>query len=156
MEPAKMNTSVKMPVQNPSIIPPLKLETSSNVTKPVAQTTAFKPHQTTELNLLDKRRLSDLVRRVDPNAQLDEEAEEALLQIADDFIENVVTHSCQLAKHRKSNCLDVKDVLIYLERSYHMFIPGYSGDDIKSVRKAPTAEAHRQRMALIKKTLKKY
>ena len=37
-----------------------------------------------------------------------------LLQIADDFIESVVTASCQIAKHRKSNTLEVRDVQLHL------------------------------------------
>lgn len=40
-----------------------------------------------------------------------------LLQIADDFIENIVTAGCQLAKHRKSNTLEVRDVLLHLGKS---------------------------------------
>jgi len=45
-------------------------------------------------------RLAELVREVDPSEQLDEDVEEILLQIADDFIEQTVSQACSLAKHR--------------------------------------------------------
>ena len=37
-----------------------------------------------------------------------------LLQIADEFIDSVVTASAQLAKHRKSNTVEAKDVQLHL------------------------------------------
>ena len=39
---------------------------------------------------------------------------QTLLSIADSFIENVVSSACQMAKHRKSNTLEVKDVQLCL------------------------------------------
>jgi transcription initiation factor TFIID subunit 12 len=41
-----------------------------------------------------------------------------LLQVADDFIENIINSSCQLAKHRKSNILEAKDVQFHLGLSF--------------------------------------
>ncbi|XP_040280219.1 transcription initiation factor TFIID subunit 12 isoform X1 [Bufo bufo] len=105
--------------------------------------------------VLTKKKLHDLVREVDPNEQLDEDVEEMLLQIADDFIESVVSAACQLARHRKSNTLEVKDVQLHLERQWNMWIPGFGSEEIRPYKKACTTEAHKQRMALIKKTQKK-
>lgn len=58
------------------------------------------------------------MREVDPNEQLEEEVEELLLALADDFIEATVNAACRLAKHRGARTLDVKDVQMYLGRIY--------------------------------------
>ncbi len=94
---------------------------------------------------MDKKVLQELVKEVDPTEQLDEDVEDLLLQVADDFIENVINTSCQLAKHRKSGVLEVKDVQFNLERNFNLFIPGFSNDDIvKTFKKSYTTEAHKQ------------
>nr|CAG4636646.1 EOG090X0HZC [Eubosmina coregoni]SVE70163.1 EOG090X0HZC [Eubosmina coregoni] len=114
-----------------------------------------------ESQVLTRGRLQDLVREVDPNEQLDEEVEELLLQIADDFIESTVNSACQLAKHRAGQgvgpkALDVTDVQMHLERQWNMWIPGFGTDELRPYKRAPITEAHRQRMALIRKQMKKF
>ncbi len=52
---------------------------------------------------------------------------QVLLQMADDFIESAVSASCGLAKHRKSGALEAKDLQMYLETSWNMTTPGFSG-----------------------------
>lgn len=108
-----------------------------------------------EPKILDKRRIADLLKEVDPLEQLDDDAEELLMQIADDFIDNVVTASCQLARHRKSSTVEVKDVQFHLERHWNMWIPGFGSDEVRPYKRSAATEAHKQRLALIKKTLKK-
>ena len=62
--------------------------------------------------VLDRKRLQELVKEVDPNEQLDEDVETMLLQIADDFIEQTVSSACAMAKHRKANNIQVEDVQV--------------------------------------------
>jgi len=111
--------------------------------------------QSDSSQVLTKQRLDDLVREVDPYEQLDDDVKETLLHIADEFIESVVSGACQIAKHRKANAVDVKDVQLCLERNWNMWIPGFGTDDIRPYKKACVTDAHKQRTALIKKTLKK-
>ncbi|PNF32865.1 Transcription initiation factor TFIID subunit 12 [Cryptotermes secundus] len=106
--------------------------------------------------ILTRPRLQDLVREVDPTEQLDEEAEELLLQLADDFVESTVGAACLLAKHRRASTVDVKDVQLHLERNWNMWIPGFGTDELRPYKRAAVTEAHKQRLALIRKALKKY
>ncbi|CAI5981011.1 unnamed protein product [Closterium sp. NIES-65] len=69
--------------------------------------------------------------QVDARMQLEPEVEEVLLDLADDFIQSVTAFGCQLARHRKAQVLEAKDVLLHLERSWHMRIPGFTGDDYR-------------------------
>ncbi|EFN82393.1 transcription initiation factor TFIID subunit 12 [Harpegnathos saltator] len=105
---------------------------------------------------LTKTRLEDLVKEVDPTEQLDEEVEEMLLQLADDFVETTVNAACLLAKHRHANTVEVKDVQLHLERNWNMWIPGFGTDEVRPYKRATVTEAHKQRLALIRKSIKKY
>ncbi|KAJ9599660.1 hypothetical protein L9F63_026495, partial [Diploptera punctata] len=117
-----------------------------------------KTHQSGQAkdDILTRPRLQDLVREVDPTEQLDEEVEELLLQLADDFVESTVGAACLLAKHRKASTVEVKDVQLHLERNWNMWIPGFGTDELRPYKRATITEAHKQRLALIRKTLKKY
>ena len=136
--------------------------------KTPASVTAIGASMGDDNQVLDKKRLQELVKEVDPNEQLDEDVEDLLLHIADDFIEQTVMASCSLAKHRRAPAVEVKDVQLVLEKKWNMWIPavGASGssavggsgeqDPIKPFKRSATSEAHKARMALIRKTLRKY
>uniref|UniRef100_A0A8C5KSV4 Transcription initiation factor TFIID subunit 12 n=1 Tax=Jaculus jaculus TaxID=51337 RepID=A0A8C5KSV4_JACJA len=127
------NFSSKKP--EPASTPPQgSMANSTNVVK-IPGTPGTGGHLSPENNqVLTKKKLQDLVREVDPNEQLDEDVEEMLLQIADDFIASVVT---------ASSTLEVKDVQLHLER--------FGSEEIWPDKKACITE----RMALIWKTMKK-
>ncbi|KAL6707794.1 hypothetical protein ACN47E_003694 [Coniothyrium glycines] len=87
--------------------------------------------------VLSKRKLDELVRQVTGGSEeaLTPEVEEAVLQLADDFIDNVISSACKLSKLRESPQLDIRDIQVILERNYNIRIPGYASDEVRTVRK---------------------
>lgn len=106
--------------------------------------------------IITRKCLQDLVKQVDPNEQLDEDVEDLLLGYADEFFEQIVEGACAIASHRKASAVEVKDLQTYLERNSSIWVPGFGSEEPKAYKRAPVTEAHKQRMALIKKQLKKY
>ena len=143
---------------------------SSGLKRPAPTASSSGGSTSTDTQVLDKKRLQELVKEVDPNEQLDEDVEELLLHIADDFIEQTVTASCSLAKHRRAPAVEVKDVQLVLEKNWNMWIPSVGTstggstvgglpneqDSVRPFKRSATSEAHKARMALIRKTLRKY
>ncbi|RIA91387.1 transcription initiation factor TFIID subunit A-domain-containing protein [Glomus cerebriforme] len=100
-------------------------------------------------HLLPKRKVQQLVDQIDPKERLEPEVEEMLLEIADEFISSVASFACLLAKHRKSDTLEVKDLQLHLERNWNIRIPGFASDEIRSVRKPVVSASHQQKLAAI-------
>lgn len=54
------------------------------------------------------------MKEVDPNEQLDDDVEDLMLEMSNDFVEEMVQAACVFAKHRKSKTVEAKDVKMFL------------------------------------------
>lgn len=90
--------------------------------------------------MLTKRKLNELITRIsvdqgDVKTSVDNDVEDLFMDLADEFVTNVMEFSCSLAKHRKLDKVDVKDVQLHLERNWGIKVPGYMNDEIRPARK---------------------
>lgn len=100
---------------------------------------------------LQKRKLADLVSTVgvdegDGKTGIDGNVEELLLDLADEFIHSVTSFACRLAKHRKVDSIEAKDIQLHLERNWNIKIPGYAMDEIRSTRKLQPSNSYNQKV----------
>ncbi|EFH61034.1 tata-associated factor II 58 [Arabidopsis lyrata subsp. lyrata] len=125
---------------------------------PVAQPgnhakTVSAENETSDDRILGKRSIHELLQQIDPSEKLDPEVEDILADIAEDFVESITTFGCSLAKHRKSDTLEAKDILLHVERNWNIRPPGFSSDEFKTFRKPLTTDIHKERLAAIKKSV---
>ncbi|KAJ2446451.1 Transcription initiation factor TFIID subunit 12 [Coemansia sp. RSA 2424] len=99
--------------------------------------------------ILSKRKIQQLVSEIDPTERLEPEVEDILCDIADEFIESVTSFACNLAKHRKSDTLEAKDLQLHLERNWNIRIPGFASEEIRSVRKTTVPQTHQEKISAI-------
>jgi transcription initiation factor TFIID subunit 12 len=72
-----------------------------------------------------------------------------MLAIADDFVDELVSSACKLAKLRGSNSLEVRDLQIILERNYNIRVPGFSTDEIRTARRPQPAAGWAHKMSAV-------
>lgn len=97
--------------------------------------------------VLTKRKLTELVNTMgaddgDGKTTIDGDVEELLLDLADEFVSLVTSFACRLAKHRKTDSVDVRDVQLHLERNWNIRVPGHAMDEIRAVRKWQPSSAY--------------
>lgn len=116
--------------------------------------TKIPPYELDTERVMSKRKLRELVKTVgidegDGETVIDGDVEELLLDLADDFVTNLTSFACRLAKHRGSDSLNVKDIQLHLERNWNMRIPGFSADEIRSTRKWNPSTGYTQKLQAI-------
>lgn len=105
--------------------------------------------------MVNKRKLDELSAQVRANAEhtvLSNEVAEVLLELADDFVENVTAFGCRLAKHRKSDVLEVKDLQLYLDRNWGINPPGFGDHGTQLSQGTAPTEAYRQKIISVQKS----
>jgi transcription initiation factor TFIID subunit 12 len=96
--------------------------------------------------VLTKRKLAEVVNSIgadegDSKTVLEGDVEELFLDLADEFVTSITSFACKLAKHRKVDMIDTRDVQLHLERNWNIRIPGHAPDEIKATKKwQPNAE----------------
>lgn len=60
-----------------------------------------------------------------------------------------MTQACKLAKLRGSSSLELRDIQIILERQYNIRVPGYSTDEIRTVRRPQAAPGWAHKMSAV-------
>jgi len=148
-----LGSSSAMPVNMTASMPPLTGHAPFSAAARKTAGGSAAAHDASSKQLVTRRALQELVQQIHPDEQLSPEVEEVLLDIADDFIESVTSFACSLAKHRKSDTLEAKDLLLHLERNWFMRVPGFGGDELRSFRRQTPSELHKQRLAAVRRSL---
>lgn len=103
--------------------------------------------------------VNGLVAEMYPNVRLDRTLEQAVLRMADDFVDEVGSFACQLALHRKDTKLCKRDVELALHKSSaQITLPGsyrsvVLGASVKKLtkRQPSSSNQHQNRMTQLKK-----
>ncbi|KAL2752117.1 hypothetical protein ACRALDRAFT_1083678 [Sodiomyces alcalophilus JCM 7366] len=124
--------------------------------QPAMQKIPMYSHEAEGDHVLSKKKLDELVRQVcggtaegQEGNLLSPEVEESVLTMADSFVDNVLNAACRLAKERGSKVLEIRDIQLVLERTYNIRVPGYSSDELRTVRKVQPAPAWITKMSAI-------
>ncbi|EFP02420.1 CRE-TAF-12 protein [Caenorhabditis remanei] len=142
--------------------------------QPVQQVQQQAPQQQQQPNLMpasvpcgaimDKSKLDDLMQQISSTTVLEESVKDVLVDYADDFVSALIDKACKMIKNREIKKIESRDIEFILKNIYnmpvvpraatHIFGTQNEAIDLSKEKHIPT-EAHKQRVALLKKQLKK-
>ncbi|PAV73205.1 hypothetical protein WR25_14296 [Diploscapter pachys] len=161
--------------QEPSTMSPMPPPTQQMPDEPIPQAMEPQPGPVgppqgpnimppgTEGVLLDKSRLDELSKQIDSNLVLEDAVKEALVDITEEFVDDLIDKMCSLMRMRNSDRFSVRDLELVLDLAYKMPVAPRASVHIynqpptifpKADTLAPS-EAHKQRMAFIRRDIKK-
>lgn len=103
--------------------------------------------------VFNKRKISELIKNLMPD-EVDEivvenEVEELVGDLVEEFVDNVAMFASRLAKHRKSTHIETKDVHVHLERNWNLRVAGFPGDEVSIVRKAVPSKSYLAKLDMV-------
>ncbi|CED84753.1 Transcription initiation factor TFIID, subunit TAF12 (also component of histone acetyltransferase SAGA) [Phaffia rhodozyma] len=101
-----------------------------------------------------KRKLREVVESVEKGEKLEDEVEDLILEMVDELIDSATHFAARLAKHRKSNVLEVKDLQLHFEMHHNIRVPGLASDEIRqaqsqATRRTNVLSQHANRVAAV-------
>jgi transcription initiation factor TFIID subunit 12 len=105
--------------------------------------------------LLSKRGIQKAMRAagLEGTFTLDADAEKALSDFYESFVENALSFGCEVAKKRRSQVLQARDISVHLERQWNIYVPGFEDTQLRPYRRPQPSEAHRQRQLAVRRSL---
>lgn len=114
--------------------------------------------------IMDKSKLDDLMQQISSTTVLEESVKDVLVDYADEFVSALIDKACKMIKNRDIKKIESRDIEFILKNIYnmpvvpraatHIFGTQNEAIDLSREKHIPT-EAHKQRVALLKKQLKK-
>ncbi|KAJ4293018.1 Transcription initiation factor TFIID subunit 12 [Collariella sp. IMI 366227] len=74
---------------------------------------------------------------------------QSVLNMADSFVDSVLHQACRNSKERGSKVLEIRDLQLVLERTYNIRIPGYSSEELRTVRKVQPNSSWIKKMSAV-------
>lgn len=113
---------------------------------------------------MEKSKLDDLMQQISSTTVLEENVKDVLVEYADDFVSSLIDKACKMIKNREVKKIESRDIEFILKNVYNMpVVPRAASHnfgsqteviDLSKEKFVPT-EAHKQRVALLKKQIKK-
>mmetsp|Transcript_11295 Transcript_11295/g.52481 ORF Transcript_11295/g.52481 Transcript_11295/m.52481 type:complete len:166 (+) Transcript_11295:624-1121(+) len=97
---------------------------------------------------IPRNSLRELLLKAAPGENIEPAVEDFLLDLADDFIDSVTSFACKLAAHRRSDTVEIDDIMVHLERAWGISVSGLWVDgSMKEIRDpSDICRMHKSRM----------
>lgn len=102
--------------------------------------------------VFNKRKINELIKSLMPEDMegvIENEVEDLVGDLVEEFVGNITTFACRLAKHRRAEYVESKDVQVHLERNWNIRVPGFPGDEVSIVRKNVPTKSYNNKLDMV-------